>query len=99
MRAPAVTTATLTLAELKQIIVETLRLDAVAPESIADHEILFGGRLGLDSIDALEIVVALEQRLGVRIRLHDMEAESFKTVATMHGAIQSYLASQPAGPE
>ena len=99
MRFPAVTTASLTLAELKQVIVETLKLDAVAAESIADHEILFGGRLGLDSIDALEVVVALERRLGVRIRLHDMEAEAFKTVASMHGAIQSYLASPPAGPE
>lgn len=99
MPLPAVMTATLTLAELKQIIVETLRLDAVPPESIGDHEILFGGRLGLDSIDALEIVVALEQRLGVRIRLHEMEAESFKTVASMHGAIQSCLASPPAGSE
>ena len=93
-------TATLTLPELKQIIVETLRLDAVTPDSIGDHEILFGGRLGLDSIDALEVVVALEQRLGVRIRVHDMEAEAFKTAASMHGAIQSYLASSPPpGPE
>ena len=45
---------------LKQLIVTTLNLDGLTPERIADDEPLFGSGLGLDSVDALELVVAME---------------------------------------
>lgn len=55
-------------ARLKALIVATLRLDDVRPEDIPDDEPLFGSpRFGLDSIDALELVVKLEQEFGVKI--------------------------------
>ena len=49
------------LANLKELIVRTLRLEDVSPEDIIDSEPLFGEGLGLDSIDALELVVAIER--------------------------------------
>lgn len=55
-------------ARLKTMIVETLKLDDIQPEDIPDDEPLFGSsRFGLDSIDALELVVRLEKEFGIKI--------------------------------
>jgi len=53
--------------ELKQLIIEALALEDVAPENIEPDAALFVEGLGLDSIDALELAMALEERYGVRI--------------------------------
>ena len=57
--------------ELKRVIVETLALDDVAPGDIDSEAALFGGGLGLDSIDALELAIAIGRRYGVRIKADD----------------------------
>lgn len=53
--------------EIKRLIVEVLHLDGVAPEEIGSTSQLFGGGLGLDSIDALELGVALRKRYSLQI--------------------------------
>jgi len=53
--------------ELKQLIIEALALEDVEPEHIESGAALFVEGLGLDSIDALELAMALEERYGVRI--------------------------------
>ena len=57
--------------QLKRLIVDTLALEDVAPESIDTHAPLFGEGLGLDSIDALEIALAIHARFGVRTVAND----------------------------
>jgi acyl carrier protein len=52
-------------AELKKLIVEALVLEDLSPENIDSNEPLFGEGLALDSIDALEIAMVLEQRYGI----------------------------------
>ncbi|MEE8408596.1 MAG: phosphopantetheine-binding protein [Myxococcota bacterium] len=52
---------------LKQMIIDELRLDGTTPEGIADGAALFGDGLGLDSLDALQLAVAVEEHFGVRI--------------------------------
>ena len=54
-------------AELKKLIVEALVLEDIAPEEIDTEAPLFVEGLGLDSIDALELAMALEERYGVKI--------------------------------
>jgi len=54
-------------AEIKKLIVETLMLEDVAPEEIVSTDPLFGSGLSLDSIDALELALALETRYGVAV--------------------------------
>ncbi len=54
-------------AELKKLIVETLALEDTAPDEIETDAPLFGEGLGLDSIDALEIAMVLEERYGVTL--------------------------------
>ena len=53
--------------ELKSLIVEALVLEDIAPEEIESEAPLFVEGLGLDSIDALELAMALEERFGVKI--------------------------------
>ncbi|MFB3118723.1 MAG: phosphopantetheine-binding protein [Myxococcota bacterium] len=52
-------------AELKKLLIETLALEDTTPDEIETDAPLFGEGLGLDSIDALEIAMVLEERYGV----------------------------------
>lgn len=53
--------------QLKQQIIEVLSLEEIIPEDIVDSEPLFGEGLGLDSIDALELIVLMEKNYGIRL--------------------------------
>lgn len=53
--------------DMKELIIETLALEDVKPEDIEPEAPLFVEGLGLDSIDALELAMALEERYGVQI--------------------------------
>ncbi len=66
-------------AEIKQLIVERLKLE-VEPSSIADDQRLFGDGLGLDSIDALELVLGIEQAFGVKIEDEEMGEQALASV-------------------
>lgn len=69
--------------ELKKLIIGTLKLEEVAPEDIEDEGQLFGDGLGLDSIDALELVVALEKTYGVVIPDSEVGQRVFRSVNTL----------------
>jgi len=57
--------------EIKVLIVESLKLEGVAPEGIQAEAPLFGAGLGLDSIDALELAMALRKRFGVKFEANN----------------------------
>ncbi|MGH8118709.1 MAG: phosphopantetheine-binding protein [Rhodanobacteraceae bacterium] len=57
--------------ELAKLIVDSLNLEDVAPEAIDPEGPLFGGELGLDSIDALELALAVSKHYGVQLRSDD----------------------------
>jgi acyl carrier protein len=52
--------------QIKELIVNALELEDIKPEDIVDSEPIFGTGLGLDSIDALELGVALKKKFGVK---------------------------------
>ncbi len=66
--------------ELKALIIKSLKLEDVLPADIEPADPLFGSGLGLDSIDALELVVALEKKYGIRIPDEDVGKEAFASV-------------------
>jgi acyl carrier protein len=69
---------------LKKMIVETLALEDVEPESIETEAPLFGEGLGLDSIDALELAVAIHTEFGVRTQENDpRNREYFHSVKSL----------------
>ncbi len=53
--------------ELKEKIIENLNLEDLTVEDIQDNDTLFGDGLGLDSIDALELIVILDKDYGIKI--------------------------------
>jgi acyl carrier protein len=75
---------------LKRMVVDTLKLDDVAPENIPDDEPLFASsRFGLDSIDALELVVAIEKEFGVKIASSEESREALSSVAHLAAFIRA----------
>lgn len=69
--------------ELKVLIIETLKLEELTPESIADEQPLFGEGLGLDSIDALELTVALERRYHLAIADEQVGRRAFGSLSSL----------------
>ena len=69
--------------ELKSKIIEVLNLEEIQPEDIDNDAPLFGEGLGLDSIDALELIVMMEKSYGIKIKDPSTGKEIFKSVNTM----------------
>lgn len=69
--------------EIKELIVSTLSLEGVRPDDIADDGVLFGDGLGLDSIDAIELGVAIRKRYGISVSAEGDPRRHFASVATL----------------
>jgi acyl carrier protein len=70
--------------ELKRLLIESLDLEDIEPQDIDSQAALFGEGLGLDSIDALELGVAIQKRYGLKIEAATEEIqESFYSIATL----------------
>jgi len=78
---------------LRHVLVENLALHGLDPESITADEPLFSERLGLDSVDALELVVALEREFGVPVPSEEIGGEAFSTLRTLAGWLAPRLPS------
>ena len=76
--------------ELKNRIIEALNLEEITPEEIDENAPLFGTGLGLDSIDALELIVLLDKYYGIRLDDPKKGKEIFKSVKTMADYITAH---------
>jgi acyl carrier protein len=75
--------------EMAELLVEALNLEDIAASDIAPDESLFGEGLGLDSIDALEIALAISQRYGVQMQAEDERTrKAFATLASLTDFVQ-----------
>jgi len=74
--------------KLKQEIIEVLNLEDVKPEDIDNDAPLFGEGLGLDSIDALELIVLMEKNYGIKLQDPAKGKEIFKSINVMADYIQ-----------
>ena len=84
---------------LKVLIVDRLRLEGLTPDRITDDMPLFGEGLGLDSVDALELVVGIEKEYGLSIKSHEVDKESFRSVASLGRFVLGALTEDPAQRE
>src|SRR5438045_9772867 len=80
--------------KLKELLIERLKFEDMTPDDIADDEPLFAGGLGLDSIDALEIVVMLESEFGIRMKNETSARDNFRTVAALAEFVEQRTAEQ-----
>jgi len=73
---------------LKKDIIESLNLVGITPENIKDDQPLFDSDLGLDSIDALELIVLLEKNYGVKISNPEEGKDVFHSVNSMANFVE-----------
>ncbi|WP_199099244.1 phosphopantetheine-binding protein [Dyella sp. ASV21] len=79
--------------ELALLIVESLNLDSVTADQIDPDAPLFGGDLGLDSIDALEIALAVSKRYGFQLRSDNPEnRQIFTSLSTLSAHVEQHRA-------
>ncbi len=69
--------------ELKKQMIDVLNLEDMTPEDIDNDAALFGEGLGLDSIDALELIVMLEKQYGIKLANPAEGKEIFKSVSSI----------------
>ena len=69
--------------EIKKNIIEVLDLEDLTPEDIENDAPLFGEGLGLDSIDALELIVMMEKEYGIKLKNPAEGKEIFKSINVM----------------
>ena len=82
--------------ELKAFIIETMNLEDITPEDIGDETLLFADEgLGLDSIDALELALALKKTYGITLEASDENArQHFSSVSTLAIMIENFRTNE-----
>lgn len=77
--------------KMAQLMVEALNLEDMEAEEIEPEEQLFGDGLGLDSIDALEISLAISKEYGVQLKAEDESTrEAFATLRSLTAYVESH---------
>lgn len=80
------------ITKVKQLIIDSLRIEGMSPADIDTDAPLFGDGLGLDSVDALQLVVGMENSFGVVVPDAAVGSKVFQSVRTM----ADYIAQQTA---
>jgi acyl carrier protein len=80
--------------QIKELIVNALELEDIKPENIVDSEPIFGEGLGLDSIDALELGIALKKKFGIKFSSEN--AENRKHFVSVD-SLAAYIVAETSG--
>ncbi|NOZ91630.1 MAG: acyl carrier protein [Epsilonproteobacteria bacterium] len=80
----------ITTDELKEKIIEGLLLEDITPNELADNDALFNDGLGLDSVDAIELAVILDNEYGIKFKNMDEAKEVFSTIKTLTDYINEH---------
>ena len=80
-----------TVEKLKMILVEDLNLEEMTPGDIDENAPLFGEGLGLDSLDAVELVVIVQKHFGIDIQNMDEAKTAFQSVRSLASYIEGRL--------
>jgi acyl carrier protein len=79
--------------KLKDIIIEELNLEDLTPEEIDDNAPLFGEGLGLDSLDAVELVVQVQKHFNVEIKNMEEGRSAFQSINSLGNFIEERIAA------
>ncbi|MCG8909521.1 phosphopantetheine-binding protein [Pseudomonas nitroreducens] len=79
--------------EIKQLIIDALGLEDIGPDDIGAQDALFGEGLGLDSVDALELGLAIQKRYGIKI---DADAKDTRQHFANVASLAAFVTAQKA---
>jgi acyl carrier protein len=79
--------------EIKQLIIDALGLEDISPQDIGNDQTLFGEGLGLDSVDALELGLAIQKRYGIKI---DADAKDTRNHFTSVDSLAAFVSARRA---
>lgn len=79
--------------KLKNILIADLNLEELTPEDIDDNAPLFGEGLGLDSLDAVELVVIIQKHFGIEIKDMEEGRDAFQSINALAAYIDRRLAA------
>lgn len=82
--------------QLKHLVADMFRLDILEPDKISDEEPLIGGNLGLDSLDALELGMCLEEKFGITIGSATESRTALASIASLADFIRARGQTSPA---
>ena len=77
--------------EIKQLIIDALGLEDISAQDIGDEQILFGEGLGLDSVDALELGLAIQKKYGIKI---DADAKDTRNHFTNVASLAAFVTAK-----
>jgi acyl carrier protein len=77
-------------ARLRLLVAELFRFDLLQTEKITDDEPIIGGRLGVDSLDAVELAISIEEEFGIEIRTREELSGAFASIASLAGFIRAH---------
>ncbi|WP_460059807.1 phosphopantetheine-binding protein [Pseudomonas sp. S2_A05] len=79
--------------DIKLLIIDALGLEDISPEDIGDEQTLFGEGLGLDSVDALEMGLAIQKKYGIKI---DADAKDTRNHFTNVASLAAFVTAKQA---
>ena len=80
--------------DIKLLIIDALGLEDISPEDIGDEQTLFGEGLGLDSVDALELGLAIQKKYGIKIDADAKDTRNhFSNVASLAAFVMAKQAA------